>query len=145
MADYTTLQEHADAVLALLRAQLGLTVYPAADGGPTVVPPGAQPPYVSVHMAADRPLGGRLDMRSTRFRMRIYTHAVGRDDIAARAVSDMVADALLDVKVVIGGRSVYPIRSEVGRDPREDESTGVGVITITETYRLESDPGPTGS
>lgn len=145
MADYASLQDHATAVLELLRAQASLTVYPPEDGGPTIVPAHAVPPYVSVHMAADRPLGGRLDMRSTRFRMRIYCHCVGADDIGARAVSDLVADALLDKVVTIAGRSCYPIRSETGRDPREDESTGRSVVTITDTYRLESDPGASGS
>lgn len=145
MADYGSLQDHADAVLALLRAEPDLTVYPDEDGGPTIVPRAATPPYVSVHLVADRPLGGRLDMRSTRMRVRIYTHSVGADDIGARAVADQVAAALLDVKVTITGRSCYPIRSDGGRDPREDESTGRSVVTISETYRLESDPGTTGS
>ena len=120
MADYASLQDHADAALALLRIVPGLTVYPAEDGGPNVIPNGAIPPYVSVHLAADRPLGSRLTMRSTRMRVRIYCHCVGTDDISARAVSDMVADALLDVRPVIVGRSVYPIRNETGRDPREE-------------------------
>jgi len=145
MADYASLQDHADAVLALLRAQPDLTVYPPEGGGPNTVPNGALPPYVSVHIASDRPLGARLTMRSTRMRIRIYCHCVGADDIGARAVSDLVADVLLDAKVIIAGRSCYPIRSETGRDPREDESTGQSFVTITDTYRLESDPGSTGS
>lgn len=145
MADYGSLQDHADVILTLLRDQAGLIVYPDQGGGPNIVPVGALPPYVSAHFAADRPLGSRLDMRSTRMRVRIYCHCVGADDIGARAVSDLVADALLDAKVIISGRSCYPIRSETGRDPREDESTGRSFVTITDTYRLESEPGPTGS
>jgi len=145
VSDYGRLQDDADAVLALLRAIDGLTVYPAAGGGATVVPTGAQPPYVSVHLVADRPLGGRLTHRSSRMRTRIYCHCVGADDIAARAVSDLVAGALLDVRPDIAGRACAPIRSEPGRDPRPDESTGESVVTITDVYRLESDPGSTGS
>ena len=140
-----SLHDHATAVLELLRGEPLLTVYPAEGGGPTTVPNGAEPPYVSVHMTADRPLGGRLDHRSTRFRMRIYCHCVGADDIAARAVSDLVAGALLDVKPDVPGRHCYPIRSESGRDPREDESTGYLVATISDAYRLESEPGIAGS
>lgn len=140
-----SLQDHAAAVLALLRAQPDLVVFPTEDSGPETVPRGTAPPYVSVHMVADRPLGGRLSMRSTRFRMRIYANCVGATDVGARAVADLVADALLDVKPDINGRNCYPIRSEIGRDPREDESTGALVVTITETYRLESELGRTGS
>lgn len=145
MSDYGQLQDHAEAVLALLYDQPDLTVYPAEAGGPELVPRGAQPPYVSVHIDADRPLGGRLTMRSTRMRVRIYCHCVGANDMAARAVDDLVAAALLDVRPVIAGRTVYPIRSEVGRDPRADDSTGATVVTITSTYRLETDPGTDGS
>src|SRR5690606_1486196 len=116
VADYGSLQDHADAVLALLRADASLTVYPPAAGGPSTVPIGATPPYVSVHMVPDRINGGRLDTRSTRLRLRIYCHCVGANDIAARAVSDRVADALLDVRPDIPGRSVYPIRHEQSRD-----------------------------
>lgn len=146
MADYGYLQDHADAVLDLLRAS-DLVVYPAEVGGTVTVPDGASPPYVSVHFAAERPLGGRLTHRSTRMRMRIYCHCVGQTDIAARAVSDMVSEALLDQLVVIPGRSCYPIRHEGNREqpPREDESTGILTATLTEIYRLESDPGVDGS
>lgn len=146
MADYGSLQDHADAVLDLLYAS-DLTVYPAETGGSTTVPDGAQPPFVSVHMAVDRPLGGRLTTRSTRLRMRIYAHCVGEDDIQARGVSDLVAEALLDKRPAIAGRSVFPIRHEGDRErpPREDESIGELTVTLTELYRIESLPGVDGS
>lgn len=143
--NYGSAQDHADAVLELLRAVPNLTVYPEEAGGNFTVPNGAPPRYVSVHMTADRPLGGRLDMRSTRFRQRIYTHSVGENDIAARAVADLVSGALLDVVPFVDGRVCYPIRSEVGGDPREDESANALVVTITDTWRLESEPGRDGS
>jgi hypothetical protein len=144
---YGWLQDHAAAMLDLLYdVGADLVVFPAEGGGPTIVPAGTPPPFVSVHFAADRPLGGRLTMLSTRFRMRSYAHCVGANDIAARAVSDLVAAAWLDVRPVILGRSVYPIRSELSRDdPRPDQSTGTEYVTITDTYRLESDNGVGGS
>jgi hypothetical protein len=145
MSDYGSLQDHADAMLALLYAEALLTVFPAEGGGPTTVPNGQQPPYVAVHFAADRPIGGRLTARSTRLRVRAYAHCVGADDIAARAVSELVAAVWLDARPSIVGRVVFPIRSEVGRDPREDESTGTLFVTITDTYRLETLPGIFGS
>lgn len=146
MTDYGSLQDHADAVMDRLYAEPRLTVYPDETGGSTTVPGGARPPYVSVHLVGDRPLGGRLSHRSTRMRVRIYCHCVGADDIQARVVSDLVAGALLDVVLVIDGRVCYPIRHETGRDmPREDESIGSLVATITDTYRLESSPGRSSS
>lgn len=144
MADYGHLQDDANAILALLYATT-LTVYPDEDGGLTIVPTGAVPPYVSVHFASVAALGGTLSHRSTRHATRVYCHCVGADDIAARAVSVAVRDALLDIVPTIAGRVCFPIRNEVGRDPREDESTGAGRITITDTYRLESLPGASGS
>lgn len=145
MTDYGYLQDHADAVLSLLRAVPSLTVYPEEDGGPTTVPPETEPPYVSVHLVSARTIGPDLTMRSTRMSVRIYTHSVGLNDIAARAVSDLVAGALLDAKPFIDGRVVFPIRQEVGNDPREDESSGYTVATITETWRLDTLPGAHGS
>jgi hypothetical protein len=146
MTEYGSLQEHADAYLDLLRG-IGppLTVYPAEGGGVQTVPPGAEPPYVAAHFYGERPNGGRLTMGSTRMRLRAYLHCVGATDIAARAVSDLVASALLDVRPDIPGRSVYPIRHESSREPREDESIGALFSTLTEIYRLESNPGVDGS
>jgi hypothetical protein len=145
VADYGYVADHAAAVLALLRDSPDLTVYPAAGGGIETVPTGAAPPYVAVHFTAARPLGGRLDHRSTRIVVRIYAHCVGATDIAARHVSDLVANVLLDIRPVIDGRTCYPIRHESSREPRDDESTGTLVATLTEVYRLESTPGVDGS
>lgn len=146
MADYGSLQDHSDAVLALLYAT-SLTIYPSEDGGALTVPNGAPPPYVTVHTAVDRPNGGRLPTRSTRMRMRVYVHCVGADDIQARGLSDRIADVLLDVKPAIAGRNCFPIRHEGNREqpPREDESTGALLVTLTEIYRLETLPGVDGS
>lgn len=144
---YGSLEDHAAAVMALLRDGGRLIVFPTEPAGKTIVPAGTRPPYVAVQFVADRPLGGRLDHRSTRMRMRIFTYCVGSTDAGARMVADLVAGVLLDVKPVIAGRTCYPIRSEGERPsaPREDESTGRLSSTITDLYRLESTPGPSGS
>lgn len=134
-------QLHADAVLALLRAGSGLTVYPKATGGPTNVPNGAVPPYVSVHVAATRPTDGRMPMHSTRMYVRIYCHCTGTNDIGARAVSDHVARLILGVRPVVAGRVSYPIRHETEQPPRPDESTDQLVTTLTEVYGWQTDPG----
>lgn len=144
MADYGSLQDHADAMLDLLYAA-DLTVYPAEDGGPSTVPVGASPPYVSVHFAGDRPYGERQDGRSTYLRIRAYAHCVGANDIAARAVCDLVAAAWLDVRVDIHGRSRDRIKFEQSREASTTEPVAQTTVTITDIYVLETSPGVDGS
>lgn len=139
------LYEHAEAMLNLLRADSNLVVFPEEDGGPELVPPGTQPPYVSVHFSRDQSLGGRMSHRSTRMRLRAYAHCVGATEAAAQVIADRVSDAWLDVIPFVDGRVCYPIRSDPGAEPNPDESTGSLVVTLTEVYRLESDLGSSGS
>lgn len=145
MADYGLLQDHADIVLALLYGQAGITTYPAVNGGPATVPPGTAPPYRSVHVVADRAVGDNLPAKSTRFRMRIYVHHVAANDTAAQYLSDQTADVLTDAKVLIAGRECFPIRQEPSRDPYTTEPVAPTTVTITDVYRLESEPGRDGS
>lgn len=147
MADYGLFEDEANVVLALLRANPLLTVYPAASLGSIVVPVGAARPYVGVRFAASRPSGGRLDHRSTRMSVRAYLYCVADTSESARGVADLVAQTLLDVRPDVAGRSCTPIRHELSRDaePREDESTNTLLVTITEVYRFDSLPGADGS
>lgn len=138
-------QDHADAMLDLLRADPWLVVFPEENGGPELVPPGTDPPFVSVHFSRDQPLGGRLTHQSTRTRLRAYAHCVGLTEAAARIVCDRVSAAWLDVIPAVPGRVCYPIRSDPAAEPNTDESTGALMVTITEVYRLESDLGSSGS
>lgn len=144
MSDYGDEQDHADALLELLRAR-PITVYPAATGGPATVPPAAPPPYVSVHFVPQHVDGGRLDTRSTRLITRAFAHCVGANDIAARAMAKHVRLAWLDVRPAIHGRSVYPIRHEQTRDAQPAEPVAETIVTITAVYRLEDQPGVDGS
>jgi hypothetical protein len=135
------IQEHADAALALLRAAPGspaLAVYPDEDG---VVPDGLQPPYVRVYITVGRPGGTDLSGQSDVAECRIYTHSIGANDIAARAVAARVADALLDVTPTVPGRVCWPIRYEAGLPVQRDESTGQMVISQPDTYLFASLPG----
>lgn len=136
--------DHAEAVLELLDA-IPLPIYEVRDGGQQTIPNAAEPPYVAVHMVPQRALGPTLEAGSTRMVMRIITHSVGANELAARFVSDQVAEALLGIRPNIAGRNPAPIRQDVGQDPRDDETTGVSVVTITESWRLETLPGVPGS
>lgn len=136
-----TIQAHADAVLGLLRAVVGLTVYPEPDSI-AQVPDGAEPPYVSVYVTTRYDLGPSLAAASSRAVTTVTAHCVGGNAIAARAVAQMVSGALLDVKPTIAGRSCYPIRQDpVDGPPRPDESTGHPVMDLIQQYRLETLPG----
>lgn len=142
--EYGLLQDHSDAVMDLLYAS-SLTVFPSEDGGAVIVPNGTPPPFVTAHTVVGRLNGNRLPTRSTRLLVRIHVHCTGVDDVQARGVSDLVAAALLDVRPVIAGRTCFPIRHESQQPPREDESTGALLATLTEVYRLETLPGVDGS
>lgn len=138
------IQDHANAFLALLRADSQLTVYPEVEPDPDsdeVVPAGALPPYVAVHIHMQRDVGPTLDMRSSRAVMRAYCHCVGGNDIAARAVAQRVAAAVLDVRPNVAGRNTFPIRHDQSVPPRPDKTTGALIVDQTDVYRLESVPG----
>lgn len=134
-------QDHADAILTLLRADTSLTTYPLPDPGPKIVPDGATPPYVVCYVNARRTTGDLMAAPSSRVIVTVTCHSVGADPIAARAVAARVAAALLDVKPTIAGRRCFPIRHDVGGSPSVDTSTGVQLVTQIDVYRLESVPG----
>jgi hypothetical protein len=137
---------HADALLALLRADENLTVYPPPEPEPgQVVPVGARPPYVSVHVRVTVPPEGvrSITGEADRVVARAYCHSVGANDAQARLVAGRVMAALLNVRPVIAGRSCWPIRHEAsGGEPARDESTGTAVVDQIDVYRLETTPAP---
>lgn len=135
-----TVQAHADAVLALLRAAPGLPSLVVHDGK---VPDGAGPPYVLVYLHAETPElsdSRSVQGRSERFVLNVYCHSVGGAASASRAVAQRVRGALLDVTPTIGGRRCWPIRHTESQPPRRDESTGPLVMDQVDVYRLESVP-----
>lgn len=136
------IQAHAAAFLSLLRADASLTVYPPVEPGGSdgIVPQGAEPPYVAVHVNVLRPAGDNLPNRSTRTVARAYCHSAGGNDVAARIVAQRVSAALLDVVPTIAGRVCAPIRHEDSRPPAPDETTGNTVIAQVDVYRLETEP-----
>jgi hypothetical protein len=133
-------QDHADAILGLLRADAMLGTARVFDG---VVPsPTPAPPYVLVYMhmvsLAEAP-GNALAGLSTEVTLRAICHCVGGDAVAARAMAQRVRGALLDVRPVIAGRSCGLIRQESSQPPVPDESTGVVVYDSIDTYRLTTE------
>ncbi|QDY06165.1 hypothetical protein FJK98_02465 [Micromonospora sp. HM134] len=136
-------QDHADAYLGLLRATANLTVYPLPDGQDAGrrVPAGVLPPYVVVDVAIETLAGSSLDGLSDRVVARAFCHCVGQNDIACRAVAQLVRAALLNARPVVPGRAVGLIRHDANRPPTSDESSGKLVVEQTDIYRLETYPG----
>ena len=139
------IREHADAILALLRAAPGpaMTVYDGAVPTNPTTGKSYPPPYVVVYFTDDDPEDA--DSRSiedvhSRYVVRAYCHSVGENGAASRAVADRVRGQLLGVVPTITGRSCFPIRREDGQPPKRDESTGSLVMDRVDIYRLASEP-----
>lgn len=124
--------------LDLLAADPALVVY---DG---IVPgnPTPAPPYVVVYTTIDHSAvddDNALDGLSKAWSARWYIHSIGATAQAARAVSQRVRAALLDVRPVIGTLRCGLIREEPGSPaPGRDESTGVPVIDAVSVYSLRA-------
>lgn len=123
---------HATAVLDLLRADTLLTVY---DGVVGTDPPSA---YVCVYFARYDDITDQLTMPSDSVVLRVYTHSVAETSMGARIVAGRVRAALMDVRPVVPGRITWPIRHEATVPPMRDESLGVAVIDMTDTYVLRT-------
>lgn len=136
----TVLQDHADAHLALLNGGAKPAAITICDG---YVPPNVVPPYALVYFSFARPNGAPAnDLAGASEALVTMTtaHCVGADAIAARAVSQWVETALLDVRPSITGRSCGLIRQDSAQQPIRDESTGVLVMDAIQTYRLVTAP-----
>jgi hypothetical protein len=134
--------DHAEAVLSLLRQVPDLVVFPEENGtgDGKLVPDGTEPPYVAVHFHREYGEAEDATGATTRIVLRPICHCVGETQMAAQAVSTLVAGALLDVTPSIPDRECFPIRHEGSVPARDDESTGRRVVDLTETYRLETVP-----
>lgn len=135
-----TINDDAAAMLALLEADNVPPALVVLDGR---VPTGVVAPYVLVYFSSHMPEQAEsqgLDSRSTRRVTRAICHSVGGNAEAARAVAERVQQALLDVAPTITGRSAFPIRHELGEDPRRDESTGGQTHDKLDVYRMETLP-----
>ena len=127
-------------VLALLNAITNHTTY---DGK---VPPDTAPPYTVVYFTITTPGGevapDAVDLvgNSDVIVLNIYTHNVGGNAQAARAVGWKVRAALLNIKPVVAGRVCHPIRQVDDAPPVKDESTGTLIMDLADVYRLRSVP-----
>jgi hypothetical protein len=133
-------QQHADAILGLLRTALVNPVLPVHDGEVPKEPETPELPYVLVYLYTTRPDGTSLKNESDRAVTQAILHCAGANAVAARAVAGRVADAILDVKPTIPGRVCWPIRDDGSLPPDRDDTTGHPVMDQIVNYRLESVP-----
>ena len=136
----SSVQDHANAVLNLLRADPLLTVY---DGQVT----GTADHYALVYTFRQLP-GGELAPDKTPLTgdtttvdMRFYIHCVGADAVAARAIQARVQTALQDVTPSVAGRACFPIRWVEGQQAQRDEDTLSLVVDNVDVYSLVTVPG----
>lgn len=136
----STIQDHADAGLDLLRADSLLTVY---DGKVT----GTADHYVIVYSFRLRPDGLTapdkipLSGQSIAVDMRMYCHCVGTTASAARAIQGRVEARLLDVTPTVAGRMCGPIRLLDGLQGQRSEETLTSVFDNVDVYGWGSVPG----
>lgn len=135
-------QQHADAILALLRADIGpppLNVYDGKAPDPLDGPIPTE--YLLVYFYTTRPDGTSLTNEQDRAVTRAVIHCAGANAIACRAMAGRAAAALLNVTPSIEGRECWPIRDDnsPGR-PEPDDSTNTRVMSQIVIYRLESVP-----
>lgn len=137
----STIQDHADAALALLTADPALTVF---DGE---VEDGAPDHYVLVYTFRLRPDGlaapDRIPLTgaSIAVDMRLYIHCVGATAMAARAMQGRVEALLLDVTPVVPNRTCNPIRLLDGMQGSRDDQTLLSVFDNVDVYGWSSQPG----
>lgn len=136
----STIQDHAEAGLDLLRAVSGLTVH---DG---LVPNDSPDHYVLVYTFRLRPDGlaapDRIPLTgaSVGVDMRMYCHCVGATAQAARVIQGLVEGALLDVTPTVSGRTCFPIRLVDAQQTRRDEETLTPVFGQVDVYGWSSQP-----
>jgi hypothetical protein len=132
-------QALANAGLALLTADVALTVYDGVAPNPT--PDVGATPYVLVYTTIDRPADdpdSSLDGTSDVWLARWICHCVGATPAAARAIAQRVRTQLLDQRPVVTGLACGLIRLEQSQPPTKDETTGGAVLDAVEVYRLKA-------
>lgn len=141
------LQQHAQAVLDLLGADVGPPPLVVLDGK---VPDGQLPPYVLLWFRMRTPTGVEepdkvaLEATSDVLNTTVYAHCVGdglQASLNCRAVAGRVRARLLGVTPVVTDRGCYPITHDDSVPPAPDETTGVEVYDLVDVYSFTSQPG----
>ena len=122
------IHEHATAFLALLAADVELTVF---DGAP---PDLSEPPYVVVWVSLDSESDVSISAEQGFADVRYTTHSVGSSGEAARRVADRVRAAVLGHRLTVADRRTFKIRHEYGVPPQWNESTGFQFVDVVDVW-----------
>jgi hypothetical protein len=129
-------EDHAQAGLALLTANLNLTVFDEKVPDPT-----PDPPYVLVYSRVAWPRDG-LGTSLTALQVTVTTtftcHCTGLTPSAARAVLGQVRGTLLNTRPVITGRNCSPIKQSDAPEVVRDESLGTAVYDAVGVFDFVS-------
>jgi len=127
------IRAHVDAVLALVDAVSGVTVY---DG---TVPDSPSLPYVVIRTDSGRRERSALPVSSDRVTVRIWATSVGVTRASAQWVSEKVTTALLDVRPTVASRQCFPITSVNSQPAREDDVVK-SLVYVLDEFELVSIP-----
>lgn len=134
---------HAQAGLALLRADAVLTVFDGKVPDQVASGPGPLVPYALVYSEVAWPrdgAGNTIQGTALTATVTWTCHCVGLTAQAARVVQGRVRAALLNQRPVIAGRSCGLIKQDEVLAPNPDESTGRLVMDAVSTYSMISTP-----
>ncbi len=126
--------EHTTALLALLRADVRLTVH----DGPA--PDGAVRPYVVVYVHVPGESRTKLDGPTDETWVTVTTHSVADTAEGARIVARNVRSVLLDKRPVVAGWVCDRIAHAAGRPATWDESTQVTVMDAVDQWDYRAAP-----
>lgn len=130
-----------DAAMNLLRADVGLAVYPDGEG---FVPEKPTAPYVRVYTTTEWPKDGdanALDGLSVSTTTRWYLHCVAETEYAAAAISMRVRTQLLNARPTVTGRNCGLIYQEAAEPVNRSELGGSPLYVRPVVYAMVSAPG----
>lgn len=144
MSDFID-RDHANAILGLLHTALDPVPISVFDGKvPDPTPDVDAHPWVLVYFDADWPIDGAansLDGNAVTYVLKAWCHSTAGSGAGVRAIAGQVRAALLNVRPVITGRSVWPIRRYDGNPTGRDEALGTPVMSKVDVYELKTAPG----
>lgn len=129
------IRAHADAVLALLFAVTGPTVY---EGAHVTNEPGEA--YIVVWLGSPDLEADRLSGEQQKAVDTFTTVSVGRDTAQVRLIQEKVHAALLGMRPVIDGRTTTRIKHQPSPPIREDRDVSPSVVEGVDVWQFMSVP-----
>jgi len=126
--------EHAEAIVAKLRAHPYLTVIDGPADGTQA------PPYVVVYVYTPDESRTKLEGGTDETWVTIVTHSIAATIDGARIVRRNVRQALLDQRLTVEGWRCERISHESGNPADWDDSTGIRVMDAVDEWDYRAEP-----